>query len=365
MLAVGCVAAVYSWPEPKYGGLTRETLPVNLELKSQPADVIGSVRTPTEVSYAFKGTAIARTRNEVARTSNSFTVDNQNGTLDTVIYSGAPQFLEETPGNWKHIEYATTTPDAFDLQMEPSISSRFLSLFVAYAQFYPDASTVDGILVVDSCQSFATHHDDTTADLASFASDPQQVAKLQSDTCSNPNWLRIYRGIVGFDTSSIPDTDEITAATLSFYVTAKDDAAFSQSVAIDHTVPANNTSLVVADYDVSGWDSTDQASRIALTSITTSAYNDFTLNSTGLSNISKTGNTWFGIRLSSDMDNSAPSWTADNAEFTMSMSEHTGTTQDPKLVVTHSAPADPASAVPTTSINNGTLKINNGGFIVR
>ena len=111
------------------------------------------------------------------------------------------------------------------------------------------------------------------------------------------------RGMLVFDTSSIPDGATITSATLQLYVTAKSDA-MSQSVSIvTRTDPAT---ITTADFDVANWTMTKQATDVTIASVTTSAYNTWTLNATGLSNISKTGKTILGVVMSADAEATAP-----------------------------------------------------------
>lgn len=147
----------------------------------------------------------------------------------------------------------------------------------------------------------------------------------------------MYRIISGFDTSSI-GTDVVDSAVYSLFGVSVTDN-FDQSIVIDRRVPASTNALVAGDYNIAGWAGIEQASnRIDLTSFTTSGYNDFTLNATGEGNVNTSGLSWFGARLSSDFDNSAPTWALSTVcQAVISSADNTGTTQDPKLVVVHSA----------------------------
>lgn len=108
------------------------------------------------------------------------------------------------------------------------------------------------------------------------------------------------------------------------------------------TTQASTSELVVGDYDA--WDAINNPTKgsddIDIGNISTSAYNTWTLNATGMGWISKTGNTLLGIREGHDQEDSKPSDPPDatwvQSSITFSTSEETGTTQDPKLVVTHS-----------------------------
>ena len=101
--------------------------------------------------------------------------------------------------------------------------------------------------------------------------------------------------------------------------------------------PASNTALVAADYSTGG--TTAYATALTYASITTSAYNDFTLNATGLGAIDKTGITKFcGRNANYDVAGVAPANHDQNRtsrRVIVSTADAAGTGQDPKLVVTH------------------------------
>jgi hypothetical protein len=128
--------------------------------------------------------------------------------------------------------------------------------------------------------------------------------------------------------------------------------------------PASDSSFVASDYGNFG--TTKFASDTVVSGWTTAAYNDFTLNASGIANVSKTGNSKFGWRFTEDIDNSSPTWVSGAQTLTLARDAATaGTTEDPLLTVTHAPAAAVSSAVPTTKINNGAIKINNGAFIVK
>lgn len=144
----------------------------------------------------------------------------------------------------------------------------------------------------------------------------------------------IDRGIFSFDLSSIPAGATITAATLRLYVTAKASGA-GGSVGVTSASPASTTTLATSDFGLVG--STEYATRINFASATTSAYNDFALNASGLTYLEgKIGTTaGFAVRGSFDIDNSAPGTTV-YSSWSVSTSEQSGTSQDPKLELSYS-----------------------------
>lgn len=206
--------------------------------------------------------------------------------------------------------------------------------------FYPDASvestSVDGYsYVIDLV--WATAHDATIGGAADDTDTSGYAASGKTAT----DYI-IIRNFLLYDTSSLPDTDTISAATLSLYViaTLNGDNDADDWVNIFATTPASNTAIVTDDYEQIG--TTAQATQIDIGSITAAAYNDWTLNATGLTSISKTGITKFGAREGHDVLNSAyagAAGTRDQVQF--AAADTAGTTQDPKLVVTHAGAETP------------------------
>ena len=166
-------------------------------------------------------------------------------------------------------------------------------------------------------------------------------------TVGNPDGTNTYirRGYLPFDTSSLPDGDDISSATLSLWVvTVLDgDNDGDDWINIVQTTQASNTTLSETDYDQCGAVSnpTEGATRKDLSSgFTSNAYNDFALNATGITWISKTGYTKLGVREGHDATNVALVKTsAVYNSISGYYSEATGTANDPKLVVEHSAGA--------------------------
>lgn len=153
----------------------------------------------------------------------------------------------------------------------------------------------------------------------------------------------IERSITGFDTSPV-GSDSIDSAVVSLYVVSVtnnvntgNDTMFPTSAA-----PASNTTIATGDYDAVG-DSvgapTAWATAVDLSALTSSAYNDYTLNATGEAGINGSGVTNIGWRQGDDVT-SAPSF--GNGQYNGAncrAADYTGTSQDPKLVVVHSAAA--------------------------
>lgn len=200
---------------------------------------------------------------------------------------------------------------------------------------YPDpnveTTTVDGTAEYNNEENFATTRGAATGTSAADSGALNYCGRCEKHSADD---FIVDRGFYLFDTSSITDTDTLDSAVLSLYGRDSGTANTDTSdVDIVSTTPASNTAITTADFDQFG---STAFSSIAISSWVTSAYNDFTLDASGIASITTTGVSKFGARNSRDTDNSAP--TGDNATL-CSMAETATTAQDPKLAVTHSAAA--------------------------
>lgn len=220
----------------------------------------------------------------------------------------------------------------------------------AYPDPDPESVSVDGSTRRLAADTFANLRAGAGTS-ASDASTEQTATRFRSTTTSDQFDI-IDRAVQGFDTSSIPDTDVISSATLSFKRGDPTVDSFSQSLVIDRNPPASATALVSGDFNVAGWDGVEQASnRITAADWSVIDYNDFTLNATGQANISQTGISWFGTRGSSDFDNSAPTWESGTDSYISFAAAETATTaSDPKLVVEHAEAAASTPYAPPTFV---------------
>lgn len=200
----------------------------------------------------------------------------------------------------------------------------------------PETTSVDGDILQSTSASWATIRGAANGNTAN-PSGPSIDVRFRASTVTN-EWDRMDRGITLFDTSSINDGDTIDSATYSIKG-ANAINNFSQSVVMVDSTPASNTNIVVGDYAQVG--TAEQATgRITIASWSTTAYNVFTLSATGLGNISKTGVSKFGYRVSGDFDNIEPTWSSGlAADCSGDSADVAGTAQDPKLAVTSSAAA--------------------------
>lgn len=121
-------------------------------------------------------------------------------------------------------------------------------------------------------------------------------------------WSSIRRTALLFDFSCIACTDTKDGATFCFVASAKSVDISADKLSLITSTPASDTNLVNADYNQFG--TTKQAADITIGSITVDisgpTFNRFTLNSTGLGNVSLSGISKFGTRITSDNDDCEP-----------------------------------------------------------
>jgi len=142
----------------------------------------------------------------------------------------------------------------------------------------------------------------------------------------------VYEGFLGFDTSSIPDTDTVSAAVLRV-------TSYADYSTTDFDIQARlrdwGTTVTTADW-VAG---ADLSGLTLLGSYATSggftATTGYDLSDTAMAaNVSKTGSTRMLLCSSRTTNNNAPT----GAEYVNIYSaDETGTTRDPKLTVTYAA----------------------------
>jgi len=214
------------------------------------------------------------------------------------------------------------------------------------ATFYPDAHTestsVDGYTYryVAAGEAWATLKagDGTHSDDSATGGSTTSIVALQSHTTSNL-WTYIVRDIFLFDTSTLPDSAIISAATLSLYGKGKSQqATFPPDINIYSSLPASNTALVPADYGTLGTTAFSTTKTYANWSIT--GYNDFVLNAAGIAAIPVSpanACAKFGTRSPSLDVVGTPTWgpPGDASSLCGYFSEQ-GNGYKPKLVVTYS-----------------------------
>lgn len=157
------------------------------------------------------------------------------------------------------------------------------------------------------------------------------MAGIQASTTTD-QYQGLRRGFFNFDTSSLTSGATVSAVTFSLWGVFKSNNLGDTNVdCVSHT--AGSSSLPNTDFVNIG--STSFAG-ISIATIATGSYNDFVLNSSGISNINKTGISKYAVRLGWDRAASFTGTWVSNAEtrFGGSFADTAATTQDPKLTVT-------------------------------
>lgn len=153
-------------------------------------------------------------------------------------------------------------------------------------------------------------------------------------------WDRNLRIVTLFDTSSIPDTDTISAATLTIKNRTTghtNNLTPAQTMIVVVTDPASTSALAASDYNIARWTMTRQHDAGQDQTPGAAGSNAaWEFNATGIGNISKTGISKFGIVFSSDFNNSEPTNVTDQ-ESRAEYDAATGGANDPTLVVEHAA----------------------------
>lgn len=183
------------------------------------------------------------------------------------------------------------------------------------------------------------------------------ATEFKASSTSN-QWAQLYRGYFCFDTSSIGSSATISSVILSLYAGSKQDPYSNAPTLNIYTFsPASTSSVVTSDFGNVG--STAQCdSAITYANWTANTYIDFTFNSTGIGNISKTSVSSFCSRGNYDVTGTAPTWAslAETIMFADLEAENNLGGKDPKLVVTYSS----SSIKTINGLTIGSTKTVNG-----
>lgn len=218
------------------------------------------------------------------------------------------------------------------------IANRFapyLNLGFDTLTVYPDANAIDGYVQRSgSNEQLATII--AGAGTGNKYSTTELFCELQNGYAgNNNNYNSLFRSILLFNTGSLGTDATISGAVLSTYYKAKQNLG---GVYIVSSNPASDTALANSDYGNLG---TTSFGYLADASISASQYNDFTLNASGLSAISKTSLSKFGMKIDIDFTGTGDGATGNGYDryYNFYSSRRTGTANDPKLVVTYTLPA--------------------------
>ncbi len=256
------------------------------------------------------------------------------------------------PDGWYYIEYDEATKGALkEHQKQNPVQALFWNVAHAVDFF---SGTGDGVVQNGSfanCSTdWTTLHDAATGNSASTTSLPMIIGS--SALSGKINSCTIVRGFFPFDTSSIPAGATVTAATVTFEMSAaasNTDNDGTDYITIVQTSQATHTDLTNADYDQCGaitspTEGIATGNRIDITTIVGAGDVTFTLNATGQGWIKKsgqasncsatTGITCLGVREGHDTTNAA---VVGQNTVNIYPSEQTGTASDPLLAVTYTS----------------------------
>jgi hypothetical protein len=214
------------------------------------------------------------------------------------------------------------------------IANRFcpqLNLGFDTLTVYPDANAIDGYVK----RSGSTEQLETIKagdGTGNNYSATELFCELQNGYAgNNNNYTLLVRSILLFNTGSLGADATISGAVLSTYYKSKQNLG---GVYIVSSTPASDTTLANSDYGNLGATSFGY---LANASISASQYNDFTLNASGLSAISKTSLSKFGMKIDIDFTGTGDGATINGYDryYNFYSSRTTGTGNDPKLVVTY------------------------------
>jgi hypothetical protein len=211
-----------------------------------------------------------------------------------------------------------------------------------YPDPHPESTSVDGYIDkgTESDPSgfdWSTLHDAASGTVADD-SGTELFLTVESNDTNTDKWNRIGRSFLLFDTSSLPNDASISAAKIALKHSNNfsTDPNFDQLIYIVGSSPASSTAIATADFDQIG--STSFATPVDEDSLSINAYSDWNFNGTGIAAISDAGVSKFAVRLSSDYDDTPPTWAADNQSGPAFYSaDQSGTGSDPYLEVTYSS----------------------------
>lgn len=203
----------------------------------------------------------------------------------------------------------------------------------AYPDPDPETSTVDGFTLRNTGAGTNESLNTIRSGLGSYAysaTNPDFILDMIGDSGNN-TFKRLSRAVYLFLTN-IGSGSTISEAIITIKGLGTQSGLGSENMVICSSSPASNTNLSTTDY--SNFGSTSFCS-IAYTGTTW----NFSLNTDGINNIDKSGVSKFGLRGSWDFNNNyTGTWASDARNYVYGYySEATGTTNDPKIVITYSS----------------------------
>jgi hypothetical protein len=176
---------------------------------------------------------------------------------------------------------------------------------------------------------------------------------------SNIGWDRFQRAQMIFDTSSIPDGDDLNSAYLGLwfdeaesqngpYGEGENWSEAQRSIVVTAGSTASDTAVVTGDYDAikgaAKWSAGFVSTKDSLAGTSTSgawnenAYAQIDLNATGVAAVNKTGVTKVAVQNLADVDDDEPTTSGTSQQHVLMQwrsFDYSGSDHTPKLVVNH------------------------------
>lgn len=207
-----------------------------------------------------------------------------------------------------------------------------MATLTVYPDPDPETTTIDGDARRSSVnETFSTIRGGAGTAMNDTAA--SHFVTLAATSTSN-QYSELRRFIALFNTASLTASANISSAVLSLFGTGKTNGLGDPDLHIASSTPASNTTLATGDYSNVG---STSFGNVTYAGFSTVAYNDITLDSNGIANISKTGVSKFSALLSWDINNSfTGAWSSlAQSYLSFNSADQGATTNDPKLVVTY------------------------------
>ena len=216
---------------------------------------------------------------------------------------------------------------------------------------HTESATVDGRVTDDSNGNLTWS---TLCDVGgSYSGESESTAAFYIIAgSSNDRWDSLGRFFMLYDSSSIDDDDEISAAKIVCMTGTYDSSTISEGLSgyalgVTASNPASNTALAAGDFDAVS--ATAFATEINVSSINTTDGNnwpDLAFNASGISAVSKDGISKFVIRFGADISDTSGNWSSGANVFVTAKSAEDSTAGNrPELTVTHAVAAAPANQI--------------------
>lgn len=171
---------------------------------------------------------------------------------------------------------------------------------------------------------------------AAYTSSGAMGNPVLTASTTTDQFTQLGRFCFNFDTSAIPDNAIITSAVFSVYINWKALGLTGDSWGVVSFTPASTASIANGDY--ANFGSTLLAPLIAAADLA-SAYNNFTLNASGIASINKAGITSLGFRSEWDRAGVFGGTWVSGANNTLNVNFADAGSNKPKLTIDYELPS--------------------------